>query len=76
MKADMKETDTPTLLIEAPREDSIDDPLARQAREDQIRIRSYEIYLERDHERDKELDDWLQAEREFEDLASESRLLS
>jgi hypothetical protein len=36
------------------------------AREDEIRRRAYEIYLERDEQPGLELDDWLQAERELE----------
>ena len=31
-----------------------------------IRLRAYEIYLERGQQPGRELDDWLQAEREFE----------
>ncbi len=33
------------------------------AREDEIRLRAYEIYLERGAEPSREVDDWLQAER-------------
>ena len=36
------------------------------AREDEIRLRAYEIYLERGEQPGRELDDWLQAERELE----------
>lgn len=36
------------------------------ARENDIRRRAYEIYLERAEQQDTELDDWLQAERELE----------
>ena len=36
------------------------------AREEEIRRRAYEIYLERGEQPDTELDDWLQAERELE----------
>jgi DUF2934 family protein len=35
------------------------------ARDEEIRRRAYEIYLERDGQRGRELDDWLQAEREL-----------
>ena len=35
------------------------------AREEDIRRRAYEIYLERSAEPGRELDDWLQAEREL-----------
>ena len=36
------------------------------ARDEDIRRRAYEIYLERGSEPGRELDDWLQAERELE----------
>jgi hypothetical protein len=36
------------------------------ARDDDIRRRAYEIYLERGEQPGRELDDWLQAERELE----------
>jgi hypothetical protein len=36
------------------------------AREDEIRRRAYEIYLECGAEPGREMDDWLQAERELE----------
>ena len=36
------------------------------ARDEDIRRRAYEIYLERGEQPGRELDDWLQAEREFE----------
>ena len=39
------------------------------ARDEEIRRRSYEIYLERGEQPGRELDDWLQAEREVEGLA-------
>jgi outer membrane protein TolC len=35
------------------------------AREQEIRRRAYEIYLERGQERGRDLEDWLQAEREL-----------
>lgn len=35
------------------------------ARHQKIRIRAYEIYLERGEQPDRDLDDWLQAEREL-----------
>jgi hypothetical protein len=41
--------------------------LARNsAREEEIKLRAYEIYLERGEQPGRELDDWLQAERELE----------
>jgi len=36
------------------------------AREDEIRLRAYEIYLQRGGEPGREMDDWLQAERDLE----------
>jgi len=36
------------------------------ARDEKIRLRAYEIYLERGEQPGRELDDWLQAERELE----------
>ena len=36
------------------------------ARDEEIRRRAYEIYLERGQQQGLELDDWLQAERELE----------
>lgn len=36
------------------------------AREEKIRLRAYEIYLERGEQPGRELDDWCQAERELE----------
>jgi hypothetical protein len=35
------------------------------AGDEEIRRRAYEIYLERDEQPGRELDDWLQAEREL-----------
>jgi Protein of unknown function (DUF2934) len=40
--------------------------VANPAREEEIRLRAYEIYLERGQQPGSELDDWLQAERELE----------
>jgi hypothetical protein len=34
--------------------------------DEEIRIRAYEIYVERGEQQGRELDDWLQAERELE----------
>jgi hypothetical protein len=36
------------------------------ARDEEMRRRAYEIYLERGEQSGRELDDWLQAERELE----------
>ena len=40
--------------------------VGNSAREEEIRRRAFEIYLERGEQPDTELDDWLQAERELE----------
>ena len=40
--------------------------LGNAARDEEIKRRAYEIYLERGEQSDTELDDWLQAERELE----------
>jgi Protein of unknown function (DUF2934) len=40
--------------------------LGNSARDEDIRRRAYEIFLERAEEPDRELDDWLRAERELE----------
>ena len=42
---------------------------ADSARHQTIRIRAYEIYLERGEQPGRDLDDWLQAEREHEESA-------
>jgi len=42
-------------------------PVGNGARDEEIRRRAYEIYLERGEELGHELEDWLQAERELED---------
>ena len=40
--------------------------VGNSARDEEIRRRAYEIYLEGGEQSDTELDDWLQAERELE----------
>jgi hypothetical protein len=40
--------------------------LGRSTREEKIRRRAYEIYLEHGEQPGRQLDDWLQAERETE----------
>jgi hypothetical protein len=42
--------------------------VGKAAREEEIRRRAYEIYLECGEQPGRELDDWLQAERELERL--------
>jgi hypothetical protein len=39
--------------------------VADSARHQELRIRAYEIYLERGEQHGRDLDDWLQAEREL-----------
>jgi hypothetical protein len=39
---------------------------ANPAPEEEIKLRAYEIYLERGEEPGRDLEDWLQAERELE----------
>jgi hypothetical protein len=41
-------------------------PVGNSAFDEEIRLRAYEIYLERGEHPGRELDDWLQAERELE----------
>jgi hypothetical protein len=41
--------------------------VANGPRDEEIRRRAYEIYIERGEEPGHELDDWFQAERELED---------
>jgi len=40
--------------------------VGNSARDEEIRRRAYEIYLERGQQPGRDLDDWLQAERELE----------
>jgi Protein of unknown function (DUF2934) len=40
--------------------------VGNEVADEQIRLRAYEIYLERGEQPGRELDDWLQAERELE----------
>jgi hypothetical protein len=46
--------------------DTGEDSEGNLARDDEIRRRAYEIYLERGEEPGRDLDDWVQAERELE----------
>jgi hypothetical protein len=41
--------------------------VAEEARQEEINIRAYQIYLERGQQPGQELDDWLQAELAFRD---------
>ena len=38
-------------------------------RDEEIRHRAYQLYVERGEEHGRDLDDWLQAKREVEDVA-------
>jgi hypothetical protein len=49
------------------------DRLLHSSREQRIRCRAYEIYLERGAEPGHELEDWLQAERELTAIPSNSQ---
>ena len=40
--------------------------VGNSARDEEIRCRAYEIYLERGEQPGRDLDDWVQAERELE----------
>jgi hypothetical protein len=40
--------------------------VGNEVADEQIRLRAYELYLERGEQPGRELDDWLQAERELE----------
>ena len=40
-------------------------PVGNSAREEEIRRRAYEIYLQRGEQPGRDLEDWLQAEREL-----------
>ena len=46
-------------------EEPLEEVLRREATDDKIRQRAYEIFLARDCALGHELDDWLQAEREL-----------
>jgi hypothetical protein len=46
--------------------ETIEAPVGNAERDEDIRRRAYEIYLERGEQPGRELDDWLQAERELE----------
>jgi hypothetical protein len=47
--------------------------VGNSTRDEEIRRRAYEIYLERGEQPDRELDDWLQAERELEGGLSQAQ---
>lgn len=57
-------TDSTTLLVTKSDEASTDDQISKQAREETIRLRAYDLYLNRGGEGGSDLDDWLRAEIE------------
>jgi hypothetical protein len=64
MTAVSNKTDGTTLLVTTPYEDSTDDQISKQAREETIRLRAYDLYLNRGGEDGSDVDDWLRAEIE------------
>lgn len=50
----------------AQQREAVKTPVADSPRHEEIRIRAYEIYIERGRQPSHDLDDWLQAERELE----------
>jgi hypothetical protein len=57
-------TETEATLTQAA--ETGDGHVGNSARDEEVRRRAYEIYLERGEQPDTDLDDWLQAEREIE----------
>ena len=57
---------TKSKATSAQAEETEEASVGNSARDEEIRRRAYEIYLERGERSDTELDDWLQAERELE----------
>jgi hypothetical protein len=53
----------------APKGEAVSASVADSPRLEEIRIRAYEIYMERGGQPGHDLDDWLQAERELEPKA-------
>ena len=53
----------------APQGEAVNPSAADSLRLEEIRIRAYEIYIERGGQTGHDLDDWLQAERELEPKA-------
>ena len=61
-----REGNTERQTIEAPGgEEREESATGSSSRDEEIRRRAYEIYLERGAQPGAELDDWVQAEREF-----------
>jgi len=64
MTVALNETDSTRLLADAPCEDLTANQISKQAREETIRLRAYDIYLNRGSENGSDVDDWLRAEIE------------
>jgi hypothetical protein len=64
MTAASNKTDSTMLLADAPSEHSTANLISKQAREETIRLRAYDIYLNRESENGSDVDDWLRAEIE------------
>jgi hypothetical protein len=61
-----KPTRSGSINAEATQAETGEIPVGSSAVDEEIRLRAYEIYLERGGQLGRELDDWLQAERELE----------
>jgi hypothetical protein len=66
MSSEPKENENGRSHTFAERTEMEETPIVNAAREEDIRRRAYEIYLECGGQRGRELDDWLRAERELE----------
>jgi hypothetical protein len=60
----------PLELHTGPIQSHAEDTSANHQSREEIRLRAYEIYLARGRRQGNELDDWLQAERELERVAT------
>jgi hypothetical protein len=58
--------DVETQASSGPQGEAVATPTGDSPRLEAIRIRAYEIYMERGGQSDHDLDDWIQAERELE----------
>ena len=61
-----QQRDTEPDLTSAKQEELVQTSALSSARQQEIRIRAYEIYIARNGQPGDELSDWLQAEREIE----------
>ncbi len=62
-----------TKLQRSPTEETPEISVQSDVTEEQIRVRAYEIYLAGGAAPGRELDDWLQAERELTDASTTAR---